>query len=246
MKFDDVIVMECYPGEMLWQAQQRGQSEGLTDLHRQVGSGLAKMVRHAYRPSSDDAEWLNPHSTDPFWNTSYEQFFNTTYAQFFNDVITTAGEALTRHEITHLKLRQSLADIKAAESEILNQPTFMHFDDVHGANIMVHEGNLQGFIDFEMSRLGNEFYLLGSALQWACLNDRTWWAPILAGYEQEQGAPLSAEKLRLLKVMMPFQNWIRFAWYWGSDDQPDWVWERNVRKKIAEQLSKALGIIESV
>jgi hypothetical protein len=67
-----------------------------------------------------------------------------------------------------------------------------------------------------------------------------------AGYEGEQGAPLSTDTLELVKRFAPFQNWCRFAWYWGSDEQPDWVWQRHVREKVVDQLGQTLAVVESV
>jgi Ser/Thr protein kinase RdoA (MazF antagonist) len=122
----------------------------------------------------------------------------------------------------------------------------MHGDDISGANTMVEGATFQGFIDFEMSRLGNELYLLGTALQWACLDNPSQWAPMRDGYEAERGTPMDREMVALLKLFAPFSNWCRFAWWWGSDDQPAWVWERNARGRTLNELLKTIAVVDSV
>jgi aminoglycoside phosphotransferase (APT) family kinase protein len=195
-------------------------------------------VKYAASPA-DGENWRNPYApADRFWNTSFEEYFDETLA--------TCRQALLRHGIDQPALHKSVHDLQAVRSEALSRPTFMHVDDIHGANMLVDGGQFQGFIDFEMSRLGNDLYLLGATLQWACLDNPAQWPPMRTGYEGEQGAPLSSDTLALVKLFAPFQNWCRFSWYWGSDEQPDWVWRGNVREKILEQLVQTLAVVESV
>ena len=240
--FDDVLVMEYLPGQMMYEVQAQltaaATPTALAPLYRQVGAALAKLVAHAFTPGDNVDEWRNPHTSDPFWNTTFETFFD--------EVITSSQRALKAHNLAQPPLQQSLANFRAARSEILDQRTFLHVDDVHGANIMVDQGKFAGIFDFEMSRLGNELYLLGATLQWACLGDQRQWRPMLAGYESERGTPLSRETRALVKLFAPFQNWIRFSWYWGSDEQPNWVWQRNVRQNILKQLIQTLDAVDEV
>src|SRR6266567_790991 len=92
--------------------------------------------------------------------------------------VVTCRDALGRHRIDQPTLHASVRDLQAARSVVLAQPVFMHVDDIHGANILVDRDTFQGFIDFEMSRLGNELYLLGATLQWACLTNPAQWRPM--------------------------------------------------------------------
>ncbi|MEM7531724.1 MAG: aminoglycoside phosphotransferase family protein [Chloroflexota bacterium] len=236
--FEDVLVMTCLPGEMLYKAEESATPAVKSSLHRQVGVGLATMMQHAYIPGDDDNEWINPHTDDIFWNSTFETFFDT--------VINDSFAAIAFQKMNQPQLQQALEHLQSARSEILDQRVFMHSDDIHGANIIVYDGVLQGFFDFEMSRLGNELYLLGATLQWACLSNPTQWQPMLSGYEDARGERLSADMLRLLKLFVPFQNLIRFAEYWGSDDQPDWVWERNARERTLSQLIELLDGVDTV
>lgn len=237
---EEILVMQRLPGQMLWQVEERLSAEARTALYQQVGAGLARLVKYAARPA--DGEWQNPYAADHhlshFWRTSFEQYFDETLA--------TCQAALTRHQINHPALHASVRNLQAARSEALSYPVFMHVDDVHGANMLVDGDKFQGFIDLEMSRLGNQLYLLGATLQWACLDESPRWSPMRAGYEAEQGAAFSPDTLALIKLFAPFQRWARFAWYWGSDEQPDWVWQDNVRETTVDKLLKILAVVDSV
>jgi len=237
---EEILVMQRLPGQMLWQVEGGLSTAAQTNLYRQVGAGLARLVKYAASPADNEAQ--NPYAADHhlhhFWNSSFEAYFDETLA--------TAQAALARHQINHPALHASIRNLQAVRNEALAYPVFMHVDDVHGANMLVEGDQLQGFIDFEMSRLGNELYLLGTTLQWACLEDSVQWQPLRAGYEEEQGIPLAAETLALIKLFAPFQRWRRFAWYWGSDDQPEWVWRDNVRQTTVELLIKTLTVVDSV
>ncbi len=237
---EDILVMQRLPGQMLWQVEGNLPAAAQTDLYRQVGAGLARLVQYAASPA--DSESQNPYAADHhlyhFWSSGFETYFDETLA--------TAQAALARHQINHPALHASVRNLQAVRSEALAYPIFMHLDDVHGANMLVGGGQLQGFIDFEMSRLGNELYLLGTTLQWACLADSVQCQPLRAGYEEEQGSPLAPATQELIKLFAPFQRWRRFAWYWGSDDQPDWVWQDNVCQTTVEFLIKTLTVVDSV
>ena len=124
-------------------------------------------------------------------------------------------------------------------SAIVTRDSFLHVDDIHSNNLIVHDGRLQGFIDLEMSRFGNDLYLLGSALGTACHQPELW-PSIRWGYETELGAGLDDETLLLIKQFVPFKLWIRFAWYWGTDDLPDWVVRGNNRQMVIDGLIKVL------
>lgn len=235
---EEILVMERLRGEMLWQTQANLSAAALGEVYRQVGAGLARLVTYADRPAAD-TDWRNPYApTDLFWSTSFEHYFDETLA--------TCQNALVRHGIDRPALHESVRNLQAIRSEALARPVFMHVDDIHGANMMVDGETFQGFIDFEMSRLGNELYLLGATLQWACLDDPAQWPPMRAGYEQEQGSPLSPDTLKLVEIFAPFQTWCRFAWYWGSDDQPDWVWQGNVRETTLRKLVQIVEEAKSV
>lgn len=235
---ENILTMQCLPGQMLWQAQQSSSAATLTRLYHQVGAGLARLVKHAHKPAIGDA-WQNPYAPDDaFWSTRFDEYFDTT--------LDTCVATLQRHQFDQPALLAAARNLQAARNEVMAWPTFMHGDDVSGANTMVEGAIFQGFIDFEMSRLGNELYLLGTALQWACLDNPSQWAPMRAGYEAERGAPMEQEMVALLKLFAPFFNWCRFAWWWGSDDQPAWVWERNARGRTLNELLKTIAVVDSV
>ncbi|MBX3011888.1 MAG: aminoglycoside phosphotransferase family protein [Caldilineaceae bacterium] len=235
---EEILVMQRLPGQMLWQAQKSLSAAALTGVYHQVGVGLARLVTYAAKPTAGD-DWQNPYAPqDSFWSTSFPAYYD--------EILTTCHAALLRHQISQPALHASIRNLQAIRSAVLARPVFMHVDDIHGGNMLVDGEQFQGFIDFEMSRLGNDLYLLGATLQWASLVDSVQWLPIQAGYEEEQGAAFSTDMLEQLKLFAPFQNWCRFAWYWGKDEQPDWVWQGNVREKVLAQLVQTLDVVESV
>ncbi len=237
---EEILVMQRLSGQMLYKAEKALTGEAWTKLYRQVGAGLARLVQYAAQPA--DGKVANPYAIDhhmyAFWASSFEEYFD--------EILTTAQSALIRHQIHEPVLHESVRSLLAARSEVLAYPVFMHVDDVHGANMLVDGDQFQGFIDFEMSRLGNQLYLLGAALQWSCLDNPAQWAPLRAGYEEEQGAPFDPETLALIKLFAPFQRWCRFAWYWGKDEQPDWVWRDNVRQTTVDSLLKVMAAVNEV
>ena len=233
-----ILVMERLPGEMIGLAQQTLPADTLKSLYHQVGTGLAKLVQYAHRPTQEDA-WQNPYAPDDeFWSTPFDEYFDTNLA--------ICAATLQRRDFGQPALLAAVQNLQAARSEVMAWPIFMHGDDVSGANTMVTGDTFQGFIDFEMSRLGNELYLMGTALQWACLNNPSQWKPMQAGYEETRESPMDREMIALLKLFAPFFNWCRFAWWWGSDDQPDWVWERKARERTLNELVKTLEVVDSV
>lgn len=235
---EEILMMQRLPGQMLYKAEKELPAAAWTNLYQQVGAGLARLVHYAARPT--DGKVPNPYAVDhhmyAFWGSSFEEYFD--------EILTTAQAALIRHQINDPRLHHSVQNLLAARSAVLAYPVFIHVDDVHGANMLVDGAQFQGFIDFEMSRLGNQLYLLGATLQWCYLDNPAQWAPIRAGYEAEQGAPLAAETVALLKRFAPFQRWCRFAWYWGKEEQPDWVWRDNVRQRTVDSLLKILALVD--
>lgn len=238
---EEILVMQRLSGQMLGYAQESLSPARQADLYGQVGAGLARLVKYAARPQPGE-DWQNPYASDD-WLIRY---WNTTFEAYFTEILTTCQSALARHQLTLPALHESVRALQAAREEVLAYPVFMHADDIHGANMMADGDQFQGFIDFEMSRLGNELYLLGATLQWACLDESVHWPALRAGYEQEQGAPLAADTVALVKLFAPFKSWIRFAWYWGSDDQPDWVWQGNVRQVTVDMLVKTVARVNAV
>lgn len=153
---EEILIMQRLSGRMLWQEQASLSAGALTAVYRQIGAGLARLVKYAASPA-DGGNWQNPYAPDDrFWSTSFNEFFDETLA--------TCRDALVHHQIDHPTLHESVRHLQAVRSEVLARPVFMHVDDIHGANLLVDGDKFQGFIDFEMSRLGNELYLLGATL----------------------------------------------------------------------------------
>ena len=238
---DNILIISRLSGNTLLQVEDSLTPAALAGVYRQVGKGLAKMVKFSYRPDSRHT-WDNRKSAGVDLNFFWKSEFET----FFDGIIETCREGLSRHRFGQKQLHHSIETLTEMRDQILERDVFLHVDDIHTNNLIVNEGELQGFIDLEMSRFGNDLYLLGSALQSATLDDPQQWRCILEGYEEEQGSSLSEQTLFLVKIFAPFQNWIRFAWYWGTDALPRWAIKRNVRQKTVEQLVRTFETVDSI
>src|SRR5262245_25799015 len=56
---EEILVMQRLPGRMLWQVQESLPAAALSGLYRQVGAGLARLVKYATSPA-DGGNWQNP------------------------------------------------------------------------------------------------------------------------------------------------------------------------------------------
>ena len=120
---------------------------------------------------------------------------------------------------------------------ILAHPTFIQMDDFHTGNIIVDGDKLMGFIDLEMTRYGNEVFLLAAALAMTADEEqRGQWNWIRQGYEYRRGKPIDSDLLYLAGISASFCQWTRFMWYWSTDDLPQWAIEANMRKSVTTDI----------
>jgi len=115
-------------------------------------------------------------------------------------------------------LGTSLAALRDYRDDILAYPSFVQMDDFHTCNIMADGPELTGFIDLEMTRSGNEALLLAAALAMTTHGRPERWAWIRRGYEDRRGEPIDRDLLSLACIAAPFSQWIRFMWYWTTED----------------------------
>jgi Ser/Thr protein kinase RdoA (MazF antagonist) len=118
-------------------------------------------------------------------------------------------------------------------------------DDFHTNNIMVHGTNIAGFIDLEMTRYGNEVLLLGAALSSMCQQSGRW-PSFRRGYETARGVAMDDHMLSLIRRAASFSTWIRFTWFWSTDDQPWWATEADLRSSAVRAITETVETIDRI
>ncbi len=165
---------------------------------------------------------------------------------YFTTIIERSIRVLKDKDIPHKNiLMPSIRALENKKDEILAFPNFIHMDDFHDNNIMTDGKRITGFIDLEMTRLGNEILFLGQVLL-GCGTGIFSWKPFRKGYEEMKGKSLSQKKLSLIKIAAFFPLWSQFAWYWSINELPWWAKEGNMQLSVVNQIKKAVNEIESV
>ena len=209
---ETVFVLERLPGLPMFMAEERLSRAEAETLYRQVGSALARFVRTA--PGGNVPRQTQKISTDDGFD--YHFYCNANLPTLFATVITKSTRVLADEDIPEkATLRESLAALEKNQDAILAYPQFLQMDDFHTSNIIVDGAELQGFIDLEMTRSGNEALLLAAALV-MCGERRDQWSWLRAGYEESLGRPLDDTTLALARIAAPFSQWIRIMWYWTA------------------------------
>jgi len=210
---DSVLVMERLRGQTLNVVEQ-GLGEGrLQHLYYQLGQAMAKMVVVA---PGGRARGRRDLSAKPGFD--YEFYCQADLDVLFDTVIGRAAGVLAEQDVPHRTiLERSLTALRDHGEAILARPGFVQTDDFHTSNVMAAGSELTGFIDLEMTRWGNEVLLLAAAL--AMMDERPErWAWIRRGYEHGRGARIDSELSSLARIAVPFSQWIRFMWYWTTED----------------------------
>jgi hypothetical protein len=77
----------------------------------------------------------------------------------------------------------ALSFVESQVGQFGNQRRVIHNDDLL---CFVDEGRVQGFYNFELSRLGTEQMQLARVIRW-CTRDGLRWTDVLSGYHEETG-----------------------------------------------------------
>ena len=206
-----VLVLERLPGLPMFMAEENLTDAETEALYRQVGGALARIVHTA--PGANLSRQDDIQVGAGF---DYGFYRNADLPTLYAAVIETSARVLADENIREkATLQSSLTALEKNQAAILAYPSFLQMDDVHTANIMVASAALQGFIDLEMTRCGNEVLLLAAALV-MCGERHDQWSWLRAGYEEIAGCPLDETTLRLARIAMPFSQWIRIMWYWTA------------------------------
>ena len=110
-------------------------------------------------------------------------------------------------------------------------------------DIMTDGTEVTAFIDLEMTRSGNEILLLGAALLSVARRPECWPA-FQQGYEDARGTTISDDMLALMRCAAPFSTWIRFTWYWSTNDLPWWARETSLRTSAARAIQEDIAAVE--
>ena len=208
---ETVLVLERLAGLPMFMAEEDLIAAETEALYRQVGGALTQFVCTA--PGANLPRQQDLQASDGF---DYEFYRYADLPTLFAAVIESAVRVLADENIQDkVTLQQSLTALEKNRDAILAFPSFLQMDDIHTSNIIVHGSQLQGFIDLEMTRSGNEVLLLAAAIV-MCGERRDHWSWLRSGYEETAGRPLNETTLRLATIAAPFSQWIRIMWYWTA------------------------------
>lgn len=246
---DVILVMERLPGVPMHEAEKSLTPAEKDELHRRLGAAVAKVVEAL--PGGDSV--FQPETA--FRAADQHDFFNTPFAAlsvlyrqadtatFFGTTLARAARVLRDRDVPHKEtLTRSLAALMRDRDAILAYPSFIHMDDFHANNIMTDGAKITGFIDLEMTRSGNEILLLGAALSSMCRRPACW-RSFRRGYEEARGEAMGDAMLSLVRSAAPFSTWIRFSWYWSTDDLPWWARETDLRASAVRTIAETTAAV---
>ena len=241
---DSILVMQRFIGLPFYKAEETVTFEQWQNLFRQLGKALAKIVRAA--PGSDKADTgLQDITPEP--DPDYHFYCTASVETFFDTIIESSARILKEKDVPHKAiLEKSLYAIRVHKETILSVPQFIYMDDFHYANIIADGPKLHGFIDFEMTRFGNEIFVLANVLASMIPSQPERWVWIREGYEEGRGQTLDADMIALAVIFAPFTHWIRFKGYWEPEEEPEWVKKRGVKKRVAEGIKKTIGLMDTM
>lgn len=244
---DVMLVMERLPGETMDDREKQLNPAETHELYCRLGEAVTKVVETV--PGSDlrglHERAFRPAEERDFYNTPYdalhELWRQACTVTFFDTTLARANRVLQDRPVAHKEvLSRSLGALRQGRDAILSYTDFVHMDDFHTNNIMPEGTRIKGFIDLEMTRYGNEILLLGAALCAMCKRPDCW-RSFRAGYEQARERTMGAPVLPLVRTAAPFTRWIRFTWYWSTDDVPHWAAGMDLREGAVEDVADRRG-----
>ena len=244
IRSDSILVMQRFIGLPFYKAEETVSFTQWKALFHQLGIALAKVV--AVGPgSAHEGSGLLDITSEP--DPDYRFYATANLESFFDAVTECSARILTEKDVPHKAiLERSLSDIYTNREVILSFPRFIYMDDFHYANIIADGPKLQGFIDFEMTRYGNEILVLAGVLASMIPQQPERWSWIREGYEDGQGQALASELISLAAIFAPFNRWIRFMWYWGAEEEPEWAKTRNVKERVVEDIKKTVALMDTM
>jgi hypothetical protein len=238
---DSVLVMERLRGSTLNVYEQNAEQELLEQIFHQLGQAIARIVAAA--PGSRAGGRRHMSSKPGF---DYPFYCQVSLGTAFDTIIGRAAKALAEQDVPdRTVLEKSLVAIADHRDSILAYPSFVQMDDFHTCNIMADGPELTGFVDLEMSRYGNKVLVLAAALNASGRRPHMWRA-LHRGFEEECRETLDSDLLSLVRICAPFSTWIRFMWYWSTDELPHWAVEENLREAAIRDIKAAVETAEGI
>ena len=241
---ETVLVMERLPGLPFFMVEETLDLTQWKGLFHQLGTALAKIVEMA--PGGTDAI-SGPQDIISGPGFDYRFYCDANLETFFDTVTLLSAKALAERDVPDKALlEKSLSDIRNNRDAILSFPSFICMDDFHYSNMIADGPKLQGFIDLEMTRYGNEILVLAAFLASMSPHQLERWSWIREGYENGRGHVLDSAMISLAAIVAPFTQWVRFMWYWSTDEIPQWAKDRNVRASVIRDIKATVELIQAM
>jgi hypothetical protein len=159
-EIESLLVMERLGGLTLGDAEGHLTQDEIEYAYYQIGRAVARIVEFAPGGKSGGRKDLSAQA-----GTDYEYYCQAGIGGLFDTVMERAAKILAEHNVPDAEvLKTSLSSLQQNRDAILSYPSFVQMDDFHPHNIIMDGPQLRGFIDFEMTRYGNEVLLLASAM----------------------------------------------------------------------------------
>lgn len=239
---DKILVMQKFTGLPFYQVEDNVSFAQWKGLFHQLGTALEKVV--AVAPGGTKNSSIL-HETTPELDADYHFYCTADLETFFDTVTECSARVLTDSDIPHKAiLARSLSRIRSNRQTLLSFPQFIYMDDFHYANIIADGPQLKGFIDLEMTRYGNEILVLANVLASMIPQQPERWSWIRQGYEAGRGEALDSDLISLAAIFAPFTLWIRFMWYWTTDEITGS--KKKMRAVAIEDLRKTVELMDAM
>jgi len=241
---DHILVMQRFSGLPFYQVEDQVTFEQWQGLFYQLGVALAHMVA---RVPGQSVKNFCSQSVVAELGIDYSFYCQADLDVFVDTVMESAAGALSTKDVPHAELlKGTLSTMQANRDALLALPRFVYMDDFHYANMIADGPNFQGFVDFEMTRYGNEALVLAGVLNSIPSAQKERWLWVRQGYEAERGKALDDTLIDLAFTFASFSKWIRFMWYWSSDALPEWAQKSNVRMSVVEGIKDTVLLMRQM
>jgi len=252
-KTDVMLVTERLPGLTLLEHEKSLDASERDKLYFSLGKATAKIVGTA--PGGDEATCQDRSfralESRDFYSTPFNALFIELYRHadtvtIFDTTVDRAERVLQDRPVPHRKvLTEALNRLQENREVILSFPGFLKMDDFHTNNIMAQDSKVTGFIDLEMTSIGNEPLLIAGALASLWQRPEAWKA-FARGYEHARGKEKADPVFRLARIAAPFSAFVHFTWYWSTDDQPWWTKVEDFRSMAVQGIMTAVTATEGM
>jgi hypothetical protein len=244
IKSEHTLVMQRYSGLPIWMVEENVSAEVWSGLFRKMGSAVADVV--ASRPGADLAkEYSDDSLSDIGWHYAWYRTANV--RNFVQTVLGKSRSLLETKDIPEQGFGLGiLEEMEQCQNEVLAYPSFLYMDDFHFANMIADGATFQGFVDLEMTPLGNEVLALARVIRSMAHVHLHRWPEFLEGYESRTGTPVDQDILALAARFSTFTLWIRFVWYWEPEEPPQWTLKKDLRSKVFQEFRETVECVAAL